>query len=128
MKSRLEPRVIAAVCVMLITGSACTTPTRQAQPSPAYPRPGAVKLLENDRVIIWRVTFEKGVPTPLHKHTLDKITVFLQDVTIQDSSVDGKREVWEAKAGDTYYSPKGTVHVEEGLSEPPRDVIVVELK
>jgi hypothetical protein len=121
-------RVVALFGVScLLSASAMPTPPRQPEAA-AYPRPGAVKLLENERVIIWRVTFTKGLPTPLHIHTRDKITVFLQDVTIKDTSPDGKHDTWDAKAGDTYYSRKGTVHIEEGLSEPPRDVIVVELK
>jgi quercetin dioxygenase-like cupin family protein len=117
--------VLGLVCALV---SASANPTASPRPVPAYPRPGAVKVLENERVIVWRITFKKGVPTPLHKHLHDKVTVFLQDVTIQDTSVAGKKETWDAKAGDTYFSPKGMVHIEEGLSEPPRDAIVVELK
>ena len=117
--------LLGVVCIVLLGQS---TRAGDFQPVDAYPRPGAVKILENDRVIIWRVTFKKGVPTPLHVHKLDKVTVFLQDVTIADTSADGKRDVWSAKAEDVYFSKAGTVHIEEGLNTTPRDVIAIEIK
>jgi len=127
------PKYVAAlgvICSLLLGPNlrADSSKIEGPTPVPAYPRPGAVKVLENDRVIIWRVTFNKGVPTPLHVHKLDKVTVFMEQTTIADTSTDGKRDVWTVKAGSAYYSKAGTIHIEEGLDDAPREVIVVELK
>ena len=34
----------------------------------AWPRPGAVKTLENDRVAVWNYSWIKGRPAPTHFH------------------------------------------------------------
>ena len=42
---------------------------------PPYPRPGTVKLLENDRVVVWDVTWLKQA-YPMHRHVYDYAGVY----------------------------------------------------
>jgi len=40
---------------------------------PAYPRPGATKILDNESVQVWNIAWLKGQPSPLHRHIYDLI-------------------------------------------------------
>ena len=51
----------------------------QAAPlPPAYPRPGTAKLLENDRVVVWDISWLKQ-QYPLHRHIYDLTGVYYTD-------------------------------------------------
>ena len=41
---------------------------------PPFPREGATKVLENESVVIWDVTWENGKPTPMHQHPVERAT------------------------------------------------------
>jgi quercetin dioxygenase-like cupin family protein len=117
--------VLAAATAFLSWGSVNAD---SANPPAPFPRPGAEKLLENDRVVVWRVTYVKGVATPVHKHTLDHITIVLHGGKVADIGEDGKKNVWDSAAGEVYFAKAGAVHSEVGLSDDSRQVYVVELK
>ena len=51
-----------------------------------FPRPGSVKVLENDRVIVWEYPWAPGVPTPMHFHDKDVVVVVLQDGDLKSTS------------------------------------------
>jgi hypothetical protein len=42
----------------------------------AFPRRGAKKLLENDRVIVWSYRWTLGDATPMHFHDKDALVVY----------------------------------------------------
>ena len=42
---------------------------------PAFPRVGANKILDNDRVQVWNIAWLKGKPSPLHRHVFDLVGV-----------------------------------------------------
>ena len=51
----------------------------QATPlPPAYPRPGTTKLLENNRVLVWDISWLKQ-QYPLHRHPYDLTGVYYTD-------------------------------------------------
>lgn len=78
----------------------------------AYPRPHIEKLLENDRVIVWRYRWNPGEPTPMHFHDKDVVVVYLEDSALQSTEPDGKIVVNEYKSGDIRFNKRDRVHTE----------------
>jgi hypothetical protein len=78
----------------------------------AYPRPHIEKLLENDRVIVWRYRWNPGEPTPVHFHDKDVVVVYLEDSALQSTEPDGKSVVNDYKSGDIRFNKRDRVHTE----------------
>jgi quercetin dioxygenase-like cupin family protein len=95
---------------------------------PPYPRENANKVLANDRVIVWDVTWPKGQPTAMHEHGLDQLSVTLRGGTVRVSKLGGPVTVNESTVGSVAFTPHGTSHMEEGLSDVPQHKIMLELK
>ena len=96
---------------------------------PPFPRDGATKILENARVVVWDVSWEQGHRTPLHRHRFTALSVTLTPGRVKSIMPDGTERVGELEAvGNVMYGGKGLVHQEEGVSEVPRRVILLELK
>jgi hypothetical protein len=93
----------------------------------AFPRDGAKKLLENDRVIVWDYTWQLGKPTPMHFHTLDTVTVALENGEVKSTPLDGQVTVNTNSFGLARFNPKGRTHTEELVKGAARSIIV-ELK
>jgi quercetin dioxygenase-like cupin family protein len=93
----------------------------------AFPRPGAKRLLENNRIIIWDYTWTLGIPTPMHFHDKDVVVVFMENGSIRSTTPDGKSSVNDVWFGLTRFSPRDRVHVEELVSGKAR-AIILELK
>jgi hypothetical protein len=92
-----------------------------------FPRPGSVKVLENDRVIVWDYTWAPGVATPMHFHDKDVVVVFLQDGSLKSTSPDGKSAVNEYKPATVRFSPRDRTHTET-LVRGQQRAIITELK
>lgn len=95
---------------------------------PAFPRDDARKLLENDRVVLWDVVWEKGRPSPVHEHRFDQISVTLRGGAVRVTRLDGTATVNHSEPGSVTPTAMGTVHREEGLSDVPQRKIMIELK
>jgi hypothetical protein len=95
---------------------------------PAFPRPGATKLFENDKVVVWNIAWLKGQPTPLHRHIYDLTGVYYEAGDRMIIAVDGSKRPVSTKAWDTVFQLKGVTHIEEGISEAPLRAVFVELK
>jgi hypothetical protein len=95
---------------------------------PPFPRKGAVKVLENCRVIVWNVTWLKGQWSAMHRHYRDAIIVTLRGGRVEARALDGKAKIFSDVAGHVTWSSKGVIHEEVGLTDPPRQAIVIELK
>jgi hypothetical protein len=94
---------------------------------PPFPRPGTTKLLENDVVDVWDVSWLKQ-KYPLHTHRYDLVGV---------SYVEGDRIITQGSAPGRLVNTKawvfqtnraGVTHVEEGASDPPMRAVLIELK
>jgi len=94
----------------------------------AFPRSGARQLIDNERVAVWDVAWEKGKPTPMFQNTLDMVTVDLENAEVRVSGAKGKAKPFTFKVGQAGFIPKGNSQMEEGTSDPTRHAIVVELK
>ncbi|HEX2329322.1 MAG TPA: hypothetical protein VHN74_11405 [Candidatus Angelobacter sp.] len=92
-----------------------------------FPRPGAKKLLENDRVIIWDYTWIPDVPTPMHFHDKDVVAVFLEDGDLKSTTPDGKSSVTEYKAPTIKFNARDRTHAET-LVKGKQRAIITELK
>jgi hypothetical protein len=94
---------------------------------PAYPRPGASTLLENDRVIVWDIAWLKQ-QYPLHRHLYDLVGVYYSPGDRIIISQAGERRPVTTKAWETAFQLKGVTHVEEGASDAPLRAVFVEMK
>jgi hypothetical protein len=104
---------------------------------PAFPRSGATKVFENDRVIVW----DEILTSPeehMHKHILDAICIYIQDGAIKATDANGKviiRPIGTSYPGQK--DPHVSAYVKAGLgphseaaADPahPRRVFWIELK
>ena len=94
---------------------------------PAFPREGVRRVVENDSVVVWAVTWAKGLKTPLHFHDKDVVAVYLDPGTVRSIASNGETTATPRLAGDTVFNPRGRVHIEECIDGPRRDIII-ELK
>src|SRR5258705_12910466 len=94
---------------------------------PAYPRPGATKMLENDRVVVWNIAWLKQ-QYPLHRHIYDLAGVYYAAGDRIIVSVDGTRRPVKTAAGDIAFQRSGVTHIEEGASDAPLRAVFFEFK
>jgi len=90
------------------------------------PRPGAVKLFETARIIVWDDTWQPGVRTPVHLHYAQAAAVFLGGGTIGTFSANGAPgPTFSRKQGEVIISshPKEP-HAEEEIEGLPRAIWV----
>jgi hypothetical protein len=89
-------RVVAifAACTLVILAGLAVAAAGQDNAAgqkwpPQFPREGATKLFENDRVIIWEQVGRPKTPF-VHKHIRDIITIGLEPGKIATQTPDGK--------------------------------------
>ena len=95
--------------------------------TPAFPREGVRRIVENDIVVVWSVTWTKGLKTPPHFHDKDVVAVYLDAGTVRSIALSGETTATPRLAGDTVFNPRGRAHTEECIDGPRRDTII-ELK
>ncbi len=93
----------------------------------AFPRPGAKKLLENARVIVWDYTWVPDVATPMHFHDKDVVVVFLDDGDLKSTTPDGQAVVVPATSGTVRFNLRNRTHTET-LVRGKQRAIITELK
>ncbi|HYL34370.1 MAG TPA: hypothetical protein VEV17_00505 [Bryobacteraceae bacterium] len=90
-----------AVVVCLATGAAGQGDKAATQKwPPQFPREGATKLFENDRIIVWE---QVGRPKDafMHRHVRDTIVFGLQGGRVDTLAVDGKKNDGKAERDAT---------------------------
>ena len=117
-------RMTIAVLLSLYLQSATTSPSLP----PAYPRPGATKILDNPDVQVWNIAWLKGQPSPLHKHIYDLTGVYYEPGDRLIISPEGAKRPVSTKAWDISFQRKDVTHIEEGTSDAPLRAIFVEMK
>jgi hypothetical protein len=115
-------RWVAAAVLSLVAQS---TP---AKLPPAYPRAGAVKILDNDQVQVWNIAWLKGQPSPLHRHLYDLVGVYYEPGDRMIISPEGAKRPVSTKAWDIANQKAGITHIEEGTSDAPLRAVFVEMK
>jgi hypothetical protein len=116
--------VVVALGVLTATLFAQQT-TRYAAP---YPRPGVLKLGENDRVVAWELLRDKGAVSPMYQLPLDQVLVTLTEGGVKFTTPAGGSRMTQEKFGAVRFESKGTVLQEEGLNDIPSRAIVFQLK
>ena len=95
----------------------------------ALPRPGATKILDNNRGTAWDVIYPPGMSTGMHRHPVDFVGVELVETMLKVTTPDGKERVSPIHRGQIYMLPKGLTHIEENvIGKPQRNSILIELK
>jgi hypothetical protein len=107
-------------------------PPAQAQPdtqtyAQPFEREGSTKVMENNRVIVWDVTWLKRA-YPTHRHMYDYTGVYYASGDRVIVNLDGSRRPTHTNAWDTFFLRKGITHSEEGASDEPLKAIMLELK
>jgi hypothetical protein len=95
---------------------------------PAYPRAGAAKVLDNDRVQVWNIAWLKGQPSPLHRHRYDLVGVYYEPGNRMIISPEGAKRPVSTAAWEIAFQREGVTHIEEGVSDPPLRAVFVEMK
>ena len=93
----------------------------------AFPRPGSIKVFENDHVVIWNYAWTSGVPTPTHYHYRDLVVVYREDGTLKATSENGESVVTDHTVGEFRFVKAGKTHYEE-LEKGKESAIILELK
>jgi hypothetical protein len=150
---RIRVGILVACVVMLAVLVAREGQARKVQPSanpatvqdnsgqkkwpPAFPRPGATKVFENDKLIVWDEILT-STEEHMHKHILDAICIYIQDGAIKATDANGKvtiRPIGTSYPGQK--DPHVSAYVKAGLgphseaaADPthPRRVFWIELQ
>jgi hypothetical protein len=96
-------------------------------PPPAYPRPGAVKMLENDDVIVWDIAWLKQA-YPVHRHRYDHTGVYYSSGDRIIISTEGVRRPVRTEAWNISFQLRGVTHSEEGASDEPLRAVFIQMK
>jgi hypothetical protein len=94
---------------------------------PPYPREGATKVFENDRVQVWDIAWLKR-RYPLHHHVYDLVGVYYSPGDRMIISPSGERRPVSTAAWDTAFQRRGLTHTEEGASATPLRAVFIEIK
>jgi hypothetical protein len=98
-----------------------------AELPPPFPRLGTTKLLENDAVAVWNVSWLKQ-KYPLHTHRYDLIGISYTEGDRIITQGDAPGRLVPTKAWVFQTNRAGVTHVEEGASDPPMRAVLIEVK
>lgn len=99
----------------------------QIDAPPAYPREGATKVLENEHVIVWNISWLKG-DYPVHRHRYDHTGVYYSTGDRIITSTEGEAREVHTDAWNISFQLAGVTHTESGISEEPLRAIFVQIK
>jgi hypothetical protein len=100
---------------------------QSAELPPPFPRPGTTKLLENDVVAVWDVSWLKQ-KYPLHTHRYDLVGVSYVEGDRIITQGDGPGRLVNTKPWVFQTNRANVTHVEEGASDPPMRGVLIEVK
>lgn len=103
-----------------------TVPNTTGLPN-GFPREGARKVFENDKVIVWNYAWQIGKPTPMHFHNSEIVVAYGGDGDIKATTPGGKSAISHRKTGDIVYNLANRSHSEELVSGTANGVML-ELK
>jgi len=101
--------------------------TQAAELPPPFPRPGTTKILENDAVAVWNVSWLKQ-KYPLHTHRYDLVGISYAEGDRIITQGDAPGRLVPTKAWVFQTNRAGVTHVEEGASDPPMRAVLIEIK
>lgn len=119
--------VSACLAPAAVIALAATLAAQSGTLPPAYPRPGAEKILDNARVQAWDITWLKQ-QYPLHRHRYALVGVYYSPGDRTIIAEDGSRRPVSTKAWDTAFQLAGVSHIEQGASDTPLRALFIEMK
>jgi len=110
---RVRPPIVAVLTAVVFVLVAAAARAPQAAPEkypPQFPREGATKLFENDRIIVWE---QVGRPKNafVHRHVRDTIVFGLEPGRVLTQGPDGKVNDGRAERSSTTTIRPGTAGV-----------------
>ncbi len=105
----------------------CLAPNLSAQDAVKVDPTHYSVMSENDQVRILKVHYGAHEKSVMHSHPAT-VAVFLTDAKGEFNFPDGKKEAFDAKAGQALYTAGKYTHLPENTGDKAMDVIVVELK
>jgi hypothetical protein len=93
----------------------------------AFPRPHAQKVLENDRILVWKYAWTPGEPTPVHFHDKDVVVLYMEDTALKSTTPDGKTVLNDYKKFQIKFNARDRAH-SELLDHGNGSAIMMELK
>lgn len=107
----------------------CAIPMAQAQVDapPAYPRDGAIKMLENEHVIVWNISWLQQ-NYPIHRHRYDHTGVYYASGDRIITSTEGEAREVHTEAWNISFQLAGVTHTESGISDKPLRAVFVQIK
>lgn len=115
-------RVLAAALLAVVAQAASQTLP------PPYPRGGTTKLIDNERVLVWDVSWPKGDPPLMHRHRYDMTGIYYWPGDRAITTPDGQKRPSHTDAGRIQWLRAGVVHAEEGTSDDSLRAVMIELK
>ena len=117
--------------VVLAVLSAATPRDARSQVEPNYPvpfpRPGTSLMLENDRVLVWNISWLKQ-EYPVHRHQYDHVGVYYTAGDRIITSLEGERRASHTEPWNITFQPRGVTHAEQGASDEPLRAVFVQIK
>src|SRR5262249_37415999 len=83
---------------------------------------------DNDQARILVVSSPPDVKTPLHKHDMNRVMIYLDAGKMTLTDPNGKVETLNFKAGEALWSPTGGLHTSLNVSGHAVRIVEVELK
>jgi hypothetical protein len=128
-------QIVAIFAALLLLAQPAQTLAQQAQSSPqpaqTFPQPfdrdGATKVFENDRVIVWDVSW-LPIAYPTHRHLYDYAGVYYTNGDRVVVSPEGVRSPTHSTAWSTFFFRRGVTHSEEGVGTDTLRAVFLELK
>ena len=99
----------------------------QSDPPPAYPRPGATRMLENDRVIVWDIAWLMQ-EYPVHRHRYAHVGVYYQSGDRIITSTEGVERPVSTEAWNISSQAADVTHAEAGASAEPLRAVFIQIK
>jgi hypothetical protein len=127
MKCRFDRRVMVMLAGLLISLISPVGLLAQ-KTTPPFPRDGATKVQDNNRVLTWDSKLAKGQSTGTNKFDMDQVSVSLTECAVKLTRPDGAWYIEQERLGSVRYDLKGTVLQEECISDTPCRVMVFQLK
>ncbi len=94
---------------------------------PAYPREGAEKVLENEHVIVWDISWLKQ-GYPVHRHRYPHTGVYYAPGDRIITSLEGEAREVHTDAWNISFQLSGVTHTETGISDAPLQAIFIQIK
>src|SRR6186713_2537534 len=122
---------LIALAIGLFFNSAVLMAQSSPQPAQTFPQPfdrdGATKVFENDRVIVWDVSW-LPIAYPTHRHLYDYAGVYYTNGDRVVVSPQGVRSPTHSTAWDHFFFRRGVTHSEEGVGTDTLRAVFLELK